>query len=59
MSAEIPEKDKLDALVNAVIALCEWHATEGNPKYTFWMNQSKKLRKLFRDGREAKRSECR
>ena len=54
MSREIPERDKLDALVNAVIALCEWHATDGNPRYTFWMNQSQKLRKLFQDGREAK-----
>ncbi len=34
MRREIPEKDKLDALVNVVIALCEWHATEGNPRYT-------------------------
>lgn len=53
MSRELPKKDKLDTLVNVVIALCEWHATEGNPRYTFWMNQSKKLRKLFQGGRKA------
>ena len=41
------KKDPLKVLADTVIALCEWHATEGNPKYTYWRGISGELRKAF------------